>query len=492
MMTGNWTAEGETGEPNLAEYHLDWWNGFNKFNNDDILPDSGGLDVHLGGDYRVATAYLFRGEGAVRDIDGQSYEPNPVRDSSSYHYYYVRNVEWYTIDSALTNIDTVKRKIMKYGVLATCYYSSDKFYDGNIHYQPYSDSNDPNHSVAIVGWNDNKETQADGNGAWLVKNSWGTGKGEDGYYWISYYDKHSGKNPEMGAVSFQDVEKMKYDKIYYHDYHGWRDTKSDVNKAFNAFVSKNNSLYLEEIKAVSFFNAVDEVNYTIKIYNKFKGNQLSELLTSQSGHIQHTGFHTINIDSAITLSENDSFFVYLEFDKGGYPYDCTSEVPVLLIPRDEIFPSEKYFLQSKSNMSNTIVTSSANAGESYYFENESWHDLHDFDSTANFCIKVLTNYVPTTSIETQTNSPDKFKLFQNYPNPFNPSTNITFELNQESKVKLVIYNIQGKIITTLLNEKLSADNYSINWTPNFISSGIYIYRLTINDKSVSKKCVFIK
>ena len=486
MMTGNWTVEGETGEPNLAEYHLDWWNGFNKFNNDDILPDSGGLDVHKGGDYRVATAYLSRGEGAVRDIDGQSYEPNPVRDSSSYHYYYVRNVEWYTIDSALTNIDTVKRAIMEHGVLATCYYSSDEFYDGNIHYQPYSDSNDPNHSVAIVGWNDNKETQADGNGAWLVKNSWGTGKGEDGYYWISYYDKHSGKNPEMGAVSFQDVEKMKYDKIYYHDYHGWRDTKTDVNKAFNVFVSENNSLYLEEIKAVSFFNAVDDVNYTIKIYNKFKGNQLSELLTSQSGHIQHTGFHTIDLDSTITLSENDSFFVYLEFDKGGYPYDCTSEVPVLLTPKD------KYFLQSKSNMSNTIVTSSANAGESYYFENESWHDLHDFDSTANFCIKVLTNYVPTTSIEMQTNSPDKFKLFQNYPNPFNPSTNITFELNQESKVKLVIYNIQGKIITTLLNEKLSADNYSINWTPNFISSGIYIYRLTINDKSVSKKCVFIK
>ena len=68
IISGNWKSAGLDGIPAVSEYHLDWWNGFNKHKNLD-LPESAqnktGLDVHQGGDYRVSAAYITRGEGVV-------------------------------------------------------------------------------------------------------------------------------------------------------------------------------------------------------------------------------------------------------------------------------------------------------------------------------------------------------------------------------------------------------------------------------------------
>jgi C1A family cysteine protease len=387
LMTDMWKQAGEKGAPDLAEYHLDWWNGFNKNNNDDTTPPTGGgLTVHEGGDYRVASAYLTRGDGAVRDRDGQSFTSPPTRYSASYHYFYPRDIEWYVAGSNLENIDTIKNAIMQYGAVGTAFDYSDTFMHSYIHYQPPNDPTDPNHAVAIIGWNDSKATQAPRPGAWLVKNSWGAGWGEGGFFWISYYDKHCCQHPQMGAVSFQNVEPLAYEKIYYHDYHGWRDTKTDSNTAFNAFMASENHL----LESVSFYTAADAVAYTVIIYDRFTNDILKDAVSEQTGFINHTGFHTIDLNQPVGLTTGDDFYIYLRLSHGGEAFDRTSEIPVLL--------------GGKSGTS-VIVESTASPGESYYLQGNTWIDLTTFNDTANFCIKGLANpWTPTTpNLDTQGN-----------------------------------------------------------------------------------------
>jgi photosystem II stability/assembly factor-like uncharacterized protein len=89
---------------------------------------------------------------------------------------------------------------------------------------------------------------------------------------------------------------------------------------------------------------------------------------------------------------------------------------------------------------------------------------------------------------------NQYQLLQNYPNPFNPSTIITYKLNKKSVVTIKIYNVLGKEILTLINEKKEAGSYKINFNAGNLNlpSGVYFYRLITPDYSETKKMVLIK
>jgi subtilisin-like proprotein convertase family protein len=93
--------------------------------------------------------------------------------------------------------------------------------------------------------------------------------------------------------------------------------------------------------------------------------------------------------------------------------------------------------------------------------------------------------------------PQDFILYQNYPNPFNPTTKIKFDIkaefrSQELEVKLVIYDILGKEIQTLVNEKLQPGTYEVTFDGSNLPSGIYFYQLKTDNFIATKKLILLK
>jgi len=88
--------------------------------------------------------------------------------------------------------------------------------------------------------------------------------------------------------------------------------------------------------------------------------------------------------------------------------------------------------------------------------------------------------------------PDKYSLSQNYPNPFNPSTNIRYQITKNKFVKITVYDLLGKEIETLVNEKQSPGTYEVTFDGSNYPSGVYFYKLSSGDFSETKKMVLIK
>jgi hypothetical protein len=88
--------------------------------------------------------------------------------------------------------------------------------------------------------------------------------------------------------------------------------------------------------------------------------------------------------------------------------------------------------------------------------------------------------------------PIEFAFNQNYPNPFNQVTTISYQLPKSAFVKLAIYDIKGKLVKTLVNEKKNADYYIVEWNAGSVCSGIYFYRIEADDFMQVKKCLVVK
>lgn len=137
---------------------------------------------------------------------------------------------------------------------------------------------------------------------------------------------------------------------------------------------------------------------------------------------------------------------------------------------------------SNKNTDYSFKDSKLNSGKFKY-------RLKQIDYNGNYQFHYLNNQIEIAA-------PVKFDLGQNYPNPFNPSTKIDFSLPEQSKVKITIFDITGKEITTILNKSLNAGYHNISFSASNLSSGIYLYRISaisaFTQFSSIKKMILLK
>jgi hypothetical protein len=93
--------------------------------------------------------------------------------------------------------------------------------------------------------------------------------------------------------------------------------------------------------------------------------------------------------------------------------------------------------------------------------------------------------------------PKTFELSQNYPNPFNPTTEIRFDIPKSSSVKMVVYDIMGRVVRTLVDQKMEAGSHRISWNGrdqagNTVSSGVYFYHISADGFAATKKMTLMK
>ena len=206
----------------------------------------------------------------------------------------------------VSDIDYVKKAILKYGVLSVTYFAAqdEPYYNDNTGAQ-YCDNESVHrdHAVVLIGWDDSYSkdnfliTPPD-DGAWIFKNSWGDDIADDGYFYISYYDSTFLKANSY-AVAFEN--DIIYNKNYQYDLQG-RSGYLQAEEYRNNFVAIDDDL----IAGVGTYFNDTGVEYAVEIYVN------GQLRHTQKGLSPFAGYHTIKLDSYIPIKKGDEFTVKIK------------------------------------------------------------------------------------------------------------------------------------------------------------------------------------
>ncbi len=284
-----------------AADHMTLCNGFN-------------LTQYDGGDYTMGMAYLAAWKGPVYEADDPygDEETNPELTA-------VKHVQEMQVING-KDYEKIKEAVFKYGGVQTSIYnalrssqSQSPYYNKEESAYCYIGTEKPNHDVVIVGWDDsypkeNFSVDLEGDGAFICQNSWGTEFGEEGFFYISYYDTNIGTH----NVVYTRIDNTdNYQNIYQSDLCGWVGQlgyNRDNIYGANVFTAGGD----EELVAASFYATGKDSEYELYVVQDFENREsLEHMIPVASGKLSNAGYYTVDFNQGISLDAGERYAIVL-------------------------------------------------------------------------------------------------------------------------------------------------------------------------------------
>lgn len=338
------------------------------------MSNSYNLDINSGGEHTMSIAYLAAWQGPVYEEDDPYGDEKSNTDLEA-----VKHLEEALIINE-KDMDVLKSAIFRYGAIETSVYTQMEYADSQSpYYSPengsyyYNGEEQPNHDVVVVGWDDNYSKEnftniPEGDGAFICKNSWGEAFGDDGYFYVSYYDV----NICQKSVIYTRVgDADNYDNIYQTDLLGWIGHMGfDKEEAY--FANVYTAGVGEELKAVAFYATDKDTEFEVYVVTDYQNpDSLKQREFVAAGSTKYAGYYTVDLPDGIKLKDNEKFAVVVKIKTPGAVHPIAIEY----------------------NSDERTSSFDISDGEGYIsLYGELWHSAEETQQS-NVCLKAFTDNV---------------------------------------------------------------------------------------------------